>query len=64
MIVGKFPPKTKRVGNRVACGRGARGFGCRLFKVLKRVVIKHAESIVEKTLLNLSEKGKSLANFN
>ena len=59
-IVGKFPPKTKRAGNRVACGRGADSLFGRLSEVSKSVVVKQKTSI----FLNLLEKGKSLANFN
>ena len=47
-IVGKLPPKTKRAGNRVARGRGARSFFLPFCEVSKSAVVKHVESIVKK----------------
>ena len=61
----KTPPKTKRAGNRVARGRGARSFFPPFCEVSKSAVdVKHMERIVKKNLLNLFEKGKSLGYFN
>ena len=62
-IVGKFPPKTKRARNRVACGRGARPIFGRLFEVSKNVVAKKLLPKKTSIFLNLFEKEKNLATF-